>query len=80
MHKAYYGHTDNLIRPINSTSEHDYLFDNLGPNLFISSRTPTIASGIKIAAIALVAAGLTMLIIYGFHIYLYRGLNSKSSD
>jgi hypothetical protein len=38
-------------------------FFNLGPTLFNSSRTPTIASGIKIAAIALVIAGLTISII-----------------
>jgi hypothetical protein len=30
-----------------------YFFDNLGPNLLINSRTPTIARGNKIAAIAL---------------------------
>jgi hypothetical protein len=40
-----------------------YYFDNLGPNLFINSRTPTIASGNKIAAMPLVVAGLTISII-----------------
>lgn len=40
-----------------------YLFDSLGPTLFISSRIPIIASGNKIAAIALVVVGLTMSII-----------------
>ena len=37
-----------------------YLFDSLGPNLFISSRTPIIASGNKIAAIVLVVFELTI--------------------
>jgi hypothetical protein len=37
-----------------------YFFDSLGPNLFISSRTPIIASGNKIAAIVLVVFGLTI--------------------
>jgi hypothetical protein len=40
-----------------------YLFDSLGPNLFISSRIPIIANGNKIAAIALVIVGLTISII-----------------
>ncbi|HZD34687.1 MAG TPA: hypothetical protein VE130_05740 [Nitrososphaeraceae archaeon] len=37
-----------------------HFLDNLGPNLFINSRAPSIASGNKIAAIALVVAGLTI--------------------
>ena len=40
-----------------------YLFDSLGPILFISSRIPIIANGNKIAAIALVVVGLTISII-----------------